>query len=713
MINLPKWQIANINPSFKDMESATAIEMTAKIYGAMNQLIDEYNNFAIKLEKEFIEYRENDLNDLSCFKKQIIDLVNDYTKMYDFKIQEHDTEIKNIMLYFNDKLKNELITIINDMKNTGEFNELIQQVFIEFAEEVETLKNQYELLKIEFERDKAYIDTLQYIDFVEDVDYTEELQSLIDLSFTTGKKLIFPFNKKLQISKTINLLDYCNLDFNHCEIVIKNFDTNSNYLFMLNSSDGESALTDTASSSASIIKNLVIRNLNTDANGESLKGFFIAGPCKFENITTYKLAQQVKWSTNYVDYAVVDGWACNNVTYNALLAENNQLWQFDKRGQGDEVILKHIHAPTGQHVNKHNQNIIYLASCYGGVIEGCTNGNIQLSFCNSVTIKNCHLEFGNIKLYYSNATLLNNYIRKQCNTDTVYSAIVFDSTKGDGVIQWNPSATLINNLFIVDYNKINYINDTYDIDISNYVGDLVLINNKEQLYYNAANATYNKYEVGCNVKTSDDVLYINTATTNISNQRIIKDKVLTPFNHNHGNSGGYYNISTINGSSLYNGNITKQYYYRVIGVYDDVRKLGTGQSGSVQTVEYKSGNVSNVLLLHKDFKGLDATIKIYKGRASNNYTKVATVANGQAFIDNEHCLNGTQWKLRSTTGTADQYNQCYGVEYLNNCSDANYTNVIAYLKALPTVGSWVVGDRVVNMSDGKTYFYNGTSWTEV
>ena len=43
---LPKWVLTNKLPAFYDMESGTAIEQTAKIYGAMQGMIKDYEKFA-------------------------------------------------------------------------------------------------------------------------------------------------------------------------------------------------------------------------------------------------------------------------------------------------------------------------------------------------------------------------------------------------------------------------------------------------------------------------------------------------------------------------------------------------------------------------------------------------------------------------------------------------------------------------------------------
>ena len=61
MQTLPKWIIANPFPALHDFESLTVLEQTARIYGAMNQMIDEWNKMVEQIsafEKSETESRE-------------------------------------------------------------------------------------------------------------------------------------------------------------------------------------------------------------------------------------------------------------------------------------------------------------------------------------------------------------------------------------------------------------------------------------------------------------------------------------------------------------------------------------------------------------------------------------------------------------------------------------------------------------------------------
>lgn len=61
MNRLPKWVLANPFPAIHDFESLTVNDQTARIYGAMNQLIEEWNKMIEQLsnfEKSETESRE-------------------------------------------------------------------------------------------------------------------------------------------------------------------------------------------------------------------------------------------------------------------------------------------------------------------------------------------------------------------------------------------------------------------------------------------------------------------------------------------------------------------------------------------------------------------------------------------------------------------------------------------------------------------------------
>lgn len=93
MRRLPHWAITDLNPAFYDTDSMTAIEQTAKVYGAMQTLIDEYNNYVSSLDKEMETY-EQELNDANeTFRTTMEEYVNSFINCVDIKIDKQNAEV--------------------------------------------------------------------------------------------------------------------------------------------------------------------------------------------------------------------------------------------------------------------------------------------------------------------------------------------------------------------------------------------------------------------------------------------------------------------------------------------------------------------------------------------------------------------------------------------------------------------------------------------
>lgn len=93
MMNLPKWIIPDKFPALYDLESATAIEMVAKLYGSMQTLINEYNEYVSTLNKNLDTF-ESELTDANkCFKETMETFVNNFITCVDVKIDKQNAEI--------------------------------------------------------------------------------------------------------------------------------------------------------------------------------------------------------------------------------------------------------------------------------------------------------------------------------------------------------------------------------------------------------------------------------------------------------------------------------------------------------------------------------------------------------------------------------------------------------------------------------------------
>lgn len=99
---MPNWCYSNINPAFKDKESLTAVNMVAKLYSKMSDMIKDYNNLCIELTTK-MEGHEYDCNqEIESFEEELTKLMHDYISMLDEKIKLQDKKIEELDLIVPD-----------------------------------------------------------------------------------------------------------------------------------------------------------------------------------------------------------------------------------------------------------------------------------------------------------------------------------------------------------------------------------------------------------------------------------------------------------------------------------------------------------------------------------------------------------------------------------------------------------------------------------
>lgn len=117
MNKLPHWSITNRYPAFYDTESATAIEQTAKIYGAMNSLIDEYNSFIDDLNKHQEEFKTETNETICKFVECVTSKLKAYFESIDMKTDELEMYMKTNL---EKTANNYLAEILKDLERTIE-----------------------------------------------------------------------------------------------------------------------------------------------------------------------------------------------------------------------------------------------------------------------------------------------------------------------------------------------------------------------------------------------------------------------------------------------------------------------------------------------------------------------------------------------------------------------------------------------------------------
>lgn len=136
---LPKWVLNSNNPAFYDTESATAIEMVAKLYGSMNTLIDDYNKFVDNTNQIITDFNESTTKDIESFKIAMRQEFQDFIDIVDMKIIDQDETIRDAVEYMKVNLISTIDNALEEMKDNGDFDEAVLKVFADYQNELNVL----------------------------------------------------------------------------------------------------------------------------------------------------------------------------------------------------------------------------------------------------------------------------------------------------------------------------------------------------------------------------------------------------------------------------------------------------------------------------------------------------------------------------------------------------------------------------------------------
>lgn len=116
---LPHWALTDKHPAFYDTESGSAIEQTAKVYAAMQELIKEYNSFVDEINKGISDFEAATVKDAESFKACITATVEKYIKSIDIMIDKQDLKIDNAIEYMKDNIISTTTAIVQAAVDEG------------------------------------------------------------------------------------------------------------------------------------------------------------------------------------------------------------------------------------------------------------------------------------------------------------------------------------------------------------------------------------------------------------------------------------------------------------------------------------------------------------------------------------------------------------------------------------------------------------------
>ena len=102
--NLPNWCLTNEQASFYDTESATAIEMVAKLYAKVQELIKEHNTFTTEINSAFEEFKKAVNDNFELFSTELRQEFQDFIDVVELKIKNQDAKIDDAVDYMKNKI---------------------------------------------------------------------------------------------------------------------------------------------------------------------------------------------------------------------------------------------------------------------------------------------------------------------------------------------------------------------------------------------------------------------------------------------------------------------------------------------------------------------------------------------------------------------------------------------------------------------------------
>lgn len=127
MIKLPFWRLTNKTPAFYDSESGTAIEQTAKVYAAVQELQEEFEKFTADTTKAMEEFQSQLMVSNCEFRKNICEIMENYIVSIDHSVDEATA-------YMKTNLESTATDLINEAIKNGTI--LVDVAYNEATEEV-------------------------------------------------------------------------------------------------------------------------------------------------------------------------------------------------------------------------------------------------------------------------------------------------------------------------------------------------------------------------------------------------------------------------------------------------------------------------------------------------------------------------------------------------------------------------------------------------
>lgn len=133
---LPHWVLTDAFPAVYDTESVTAISMVARLYGKMEELVADYNEFVDDVNRYIEEFERGMIKDFEEFKCCVMDTMSDYIKTIDMKIVQQDKAIADAVQYMKDNIVATTTQLFNEALANGDITAALAEDYDSTNEEL-------------------------------------------------------------------------------------------------------------------------------------------------------------------------------------------------------------------------------------------------------------------------------------------------------------------------------------------------------------------------------------------------------------------------------------------------------------------------------------------------------------------------------------------------------------------------------------------------
>lgn len=448
-------------------------------------------------------------------------------------------------------------------------------------------------------------------------------------------------------------------------------------VFLINTLDGLNWIDDYPGFVAPEFHGLnIVNNLHASITA---KAIITGSSLRLSNFNTWNMHGLVKTTSNYLDSIAVDR--------GLIHAAKGSDYQIELSFLGDSFYVNQVHTAD----NATAANLLKVSYCNGGKISCGINGNYLIKYSNGVAIDALHNELGQIVSDASSLTVRNSVL-----WELGVPAIKTIDTSSGG----RRGSLVVDDVdFVFMRGGGGIAPSTHQIEVTSDVN--LQVRNCRKMYTISGELTTIEH-MGIDVGDSGGrlALWHNLASQLSINGHVSKGKKTPVISHAvTTGSGTYYSIASVAKSGTTGptwATTAGTYYYRGQRIYDIGRMIGVGDSEPEQSITMALTDYTVRLTTPLGSFENGGFYRLYRGTATGSYSHFVDIplsSTGRLFDDGV-AVNGIAWESRTPAGR----------DAIHYCGDHGITwqgkTVTLFGTAIPTVGVWSLGDRIINVATG-------------